>query len=440
MISSRRAFRWAALTTALLLALGLDSGPALAQRGAPPSFAAIVAAVAPAVVMIAAVAEPSTAPRDPSDDEDSAEAGPIGTGVIIDPRGVVLTNAHVADAATSIEVVTSDGRRYRPTRTIMDARSDLAVLVIGDGRTTFPVARLADSDQARVGDWVVAIGTPNGLETTVTAGIISARAGDGTGPLGPAYLQTSAVLRFGSSGGPLVNLDGEVVGINTVFAFEAAGLAFTVPSNMARAIAAQLLENGRVSRSWLGLVTQALTPELARALALGTSTGLLVTDVLPASPGAAAGLRSGDLVMMLDARPLVARADLVRALAQSRAGREVTLKVRGRDGTVRTVPVTLGEERDAAPSSLRTYRVPELGCVVRSITPDLGVSIVRADAQAGPGGLQSGDIVREINNARIRTIADFAKLVDRLRAGDDVAVLVQRGPLATYVALKAAAR
>jgi serine protease Do len=438
MISSRRRARCVSVTTALLV--GLGTGPALAQRGAPPTFATIVQAVAPAVVTIASVVEPKTAPAELQDDEEPEEAGPIGSGVIIDPKGVVLTNAHVADAAAAIEVVTSDGRRYQPTRILIDGRSDLAVLVIGDGTATFPFARLADSDRARVGDWVVAIGTPHGLQTTVTAGIISARGGEGTGLLGPDYIQTSAVLRFGSSGGPLVNLDGEIVGINTVFAFEVAGLAFTIPSNVARAVAAQLLENGRVSRPWLGLVTQALTPELTRGLALGTSTGLLVSDVLAASPGAAAGLRPGDLVMMLDARRLLARVDLMRALAQARAGQAVTLQVRRRDGTVHTLLVTLGEERDAAPSSLATYRVPELGCVVRSLTPDLGVSVVQVEARAGTDGLRAGDIVREVNNARVRTIADFARVVDRLRAGDPVAVLVQRGALATYVALKAGAR
>jgi serine protease Do len=143
---------------------------------------------------------------------------------------------------------------------------------------------------------------------------------------------------------------------------------------------------------------------------------------------------------MLDARRLLARVDLMRALAQARAGQAVTLQVRRRDGTVHTLLVTLGEERHAAPSSLATYRVPELGCVVRSLTPDLGVSVVQVEARAGTDGLRAGDIVREVNNARVRTIADFARVVDRLRAGDPVAVLVQRGALATYVALKAGAR
>jgi serine protease Do len=352
----------------------------------------------------------------------------------------VLTNAHVARAAPKIEVVTADGRRYRPSRIATDTRTDLAVLIIGDGSAPFPHARLADSDRARVGDWVVAIGTPFGLATTVTAGIISARARDSAGPDAPDYIQTSAVVRDGSSGGPLVNVDGEVVGINTIFAFESIGLAFTIPSNTARMVAAQLADTGRVSRAWLGVLTQALTPELGRALATGTSAGLLVADVVPAGPGAAAGLRPGDLLLALDTRPLRARTDLARALSQARPGQTVNLELRRQDGTTRSVAVTLGEERDEAPSSLVALRVPELGCEVRSITPDLGVVVIRVDAQAGAAGLRPGDVVRELNSAAVRTVGDLARLADRLRAGEPVALLVQRGRTARYLALQTARR
>ena len=441
-MSAERSRRCPLLTLIVtLLAVGLTAGPATGQREPPPTFATIVATVAPAVVTITAVAEPKPldgdlAPRDEPDEDQ----GPIGSGVIIDPKGVVLTNAHVAEAARSIEVVTGDGRRYRPTRIAIDLRSDLAVLIIGDGTATFPHARLADSDRARVGDWVVAIGTPLGLQTTVTAGIISARARDSGAADAPDYLQTSAVLRDGSSGGPLVNVDGEVVGINTIFALEAVGLAFTIPSNTARVVAAQLVDKGRVSRPWLGVLTQALTPELARALATGTSAGLLVADVVPASPGAAAGLRSGDLLLAFETRRLLVRTDLARALGDARAGQVVTLQVRRRDGTVHSVTVTLVEERDEAPSSLVTLRVPELGCEVRSITPDLGVVVIRVDAQAAAAGVRPGDVVREINSAPVRTVGDLARLADRLRAGQHVALLVQRGRAATYLALTAARR
>ncbi len=441
MTAERSIGRLPLTVTVALLALGLAAAPATGQREAPPTFAASVAAVAPAVVMITAVAEQKLPDGDlDAEDTLTEDEGPIGSGVIVDPRGVVLTNAHVARAATSIEVVTGDGRRYRPARIASDLRSDLAVLIIGDGTVTFPHARLADSDRARVGDWVVAIGTPLGLQTTVTAGIISARAHDSAGPDAPDYIQTSAVLRDGSSGGPLVNVDGEVVGINTIFAFEAVGLAFAIPSNTARMVAAQLVDKGRVSRPWLGVLTQALTAELARALATGTSAGLLVADVVPASPGAAAGLRSGDLLLAFDTRPLLARTDLTRALGHARAGQKVTLQVRRRDGSVRSVAITLVEERDEAPSSLVALRVPELGCEVRSITPDLGVVIIRVDSQAGAAGVRPGDIVRELNNAPVRTVGDLVRLADRLRAGEHVALLVQRGRAATYLALTAARR
>jgi serine protease Do len=433
--------RLALTVTVALLALGLTAGPATGQRQAPPTFAASVAAVAPAVVMITAVTERGLRDGDlDAESEPDEDEGPLGSGVIIDARGVVLTNAHVARAATSIEVVTAVGRRYRPTRIAVDTRSDLAVLIIGDGAATFPHARLADSDRARVGDWVVAIGTPLGLQTTATAGIISARARDSAGADAPDYIQTSAVLREGSSGGPLVNVDGEVVGINTIFAFEAIGLAFTIPSNTARMVAAQLVDKGRVSRPWLGVLTQALTPELARALATGTSAGLLVADVVAASPGAAAGLQSGDLLLAFDTRRLLVRTDLAHALGQARAGQTVSLQIRRRDGTVRSVAVTLVEERDEAPSSLVTLRVPEIGCEVRSITPDLGVVVIRVDSQAGAAGVRPGDVLRELNNAPVRTVGDLVRLADRLRAGEQVALLVQRGRAATYLALTAARR
>lgn len=426
---------------AVWLVLGATAGPAVGQRGVPPSFAAIVEAVAPAVVTISALAEPGRADSEASaEDDDRGNAGPIGSGVIIDPRGVVLTNAHLAEAGVPIEVLTSNGGRYRPTRVAIDARSNLAVLIIGDGTVAFPHARLGDSDRAQVGDWVVAIGTPGGLQTTVTAGIISARPRDSGGPEVPDYIQTSAVLRAGSSGGPLVDLAGEVVGINTVFAFETIGLAFTIPSNTARLVASQLVANGRVSRAALGLVTQVLTPELARALGTGTAAGLLVADVLPAGPGAAAGLRSGDLLLAIDTRRLVARTDLMRVLEQARTGQTVTLQIRRRDGAERSVAVTLGEERDEAPSSLIAYRLPELGCDVRSITPDLGVVVTRVDPQARAAGLRPGDIVRELNNIPVRTVDHFSRLADRLTAGARVALLVQRGRVATYVALTAGPR
>jgi serine protease Do len=320
-------------------------------------------------------------------------------------------------------------------RVAIDARSDLAVLVIGDGSTRFPHATLGDSDRVRVGDWVVAVGAPLGLQTTVTAGIVSSRARDSLGPEAPDYLLTSAALRFGNSGGPLVNMDGEVIGINTVFGFTSAGLAFTIPSNSARAVVPQLLATGRVRRAGLGLVTQRLTPDLAQALGTGTATGLLVADVIPGGPAAAAGLRPGDVLLSFEAQALRARTDLARALERAQPGRDVRLGVRERNGRERTVAVTLEQERDAMPTSLAVYRFPSLGFSVQTLTPDAGVVVNQVDERGAGGALRVGDLIREMNHVPVGGADEFARLADRLQPGRPVALLVQRGPLALYVAV-----
>jgi serine protease Do len=431
--------RCRALWIGLVAVLGLWLGPGIpsvAGQTAPPvTFAQVVEALTPAVVTIL---PPADAPIGLlGDDDEEGDYPPLGSGVIVDARGVVLTNSRVA-SAPRIEVLTADGRRYRPTRVAVDERSDLAVLVIGDGATAFPFARLADSDHAKIGDWVLAMGAPLGFRTTVSAGVISARARDNAGLDAPDYLLTTAVVRFGSTGGPLVDLTGGVIGINTVFAFERAGLAFTIPSNVARAVVPQLLEHGRVTRASLGVIIQDLTPELARALKLERAApGLLVGDVIPDGPAAATGIQPGDVLLAFDGRPLLARSDLPRALQDSRPGQEVVVHVRRRDGRKATVTARLIEDRDTTPTSLVTYRLPQLGCDVRSLTPDLGVVVSRAERPALESGLHAGDIVRELNHEAVRTVGDLARVADRLRPGQLVAMLVQRGRYAVYVVLRA---
>jgi serine protease Do len=424
------------VSVAMVVTLGVGPDPAAAQNGPPPSFATVVEAVAPAVVTIVPPGRGDTPRSDADDEADSDGDAAIGSGVIIDPRGVVVTNAHVA-RASAIEVVTPDGRRHRPSRVAIDARSNLAVLVIGNGRESFASARLGDSDGVRIGDWVIAIGAPLGLQTTVTAGVVSARPPDSMGLDAPDYLLTTAVMRAGSTGGPLVNARGEIVGINTIFALETAGIAFTIPSNTARSIVPQLLKTGRVSRASLGLITQGLTPELADALKTRASTGLLVADVVPNGPAAAAGIKPGDLLLAFDTHPLIARTDLPRALQHARPGQDVALRIRRRDGSEATVSIRLTQERSEAATSLITYRLPELGCEVRSLTPDAGIVVSRVERSGEGTGLRAGDIVREVNHVPVRTIGQFARVADRLRAGETVALLVQRGRVSVYVALTA---
>ena len=427
-----------ALLVAVLVLIVPGAGvPSAAAQTAPPAtFARIVEAVAPAVVTIVPpVGAAITTLLDDEEDESGRETA-VGSGVIVDARGVVLTSARVA-AGTGVEVLTGDGRRYRPTRVAIDMRSELAILLIGDGTSTFPFAPLGDSDRVRIGDWVLAMGTPLGLQTTVSAGVVSAQARDSTGPDGPDYLLTTAVMRFGSTGGPLVDVTGTVIGINTVFAFEHAGLAFTIPSNVARAVVPQLLQSGRVTRPTAGVVTQTLTPELARGLGAPRAQGLVVADVIPGGPAAAAGLVPGELLLAFDGVPLVTRSDLARALQRARPGQDATLRVRRRDGREATVTVRLAEDRDEPPTSLVTYRLPELGCDIRSLTPDMGVVVSTARRPALERGLHAGDIIREVNHEAVRTVGDVARIADRLRPGQGVTLLVQRGRVALYVVLTA---
>ncbi len=443
-VTTQRAIgRWTGVTAALL-ALALTAAPvhgaAPAQGAAmapPPSFATVVAAVLPAVVTIVAVPPPGGVGPDDEEDEDMPRARAIGAGVIVDPAGVVVTNAHVV-RGVAVEILTSDGRRYRPRRTALDGRSDLAIVVIGDGTQRFPSARFGDSDALRVGDWVVAMGASFGQEPSVTAGIISARArAEDAGLPDRDYLQTTAVMEAGNSGGPLVSLEGEVIGINLVALLEGTGIAFTIPSSTARHVVAELVAHGRVTRAELGMITQPVTAELARAFGLAETAGLLVADVVRGGPAAQAGVRPGDVVRGLEHETIRTRADLARALRPLTPGRTVALLVRRRGGGEETVRVTLGREDDRLVTSLPGLRVTALGLEVRGVTPELGVVVTRVDREgaAGAGGLRPGDVVREVDHTAVSGMREFAGLADRLRPGQTVAFLVQRGPVGLYVAV-----
>lgn len=432
-LSVRRA--WVVWWVTLVLALYPGAAPAQGIS-APATFARAAEAVRPAVINI-------VVPRTTGDArelywgepvEEDISGGPwssVGAGVIVAASGVAITSARVVQDSAGIEAVMTDGSRHAVTVVGLDARTDVAVVRLG-GTGPFPFARFGDSARLEVGDWVIAVGSPYGLQATVTAGILSAKARH----LGVSdveeLLQTDAAVNLGNSGGPIVNLAGEIIGISTMVVEGGCGIAFAVPSNVAKRIATELLERGRVRWSWLGVSGQPLTPELARALGVTPMRGLLVTDVVRSSPGANAGLRPGDILLELNGQALAGPEDLRRVLARFAPGSMALLKA-WREGRERIVSATLGEE----PEARRAAHFP--GFAVRPLTPEMGV-VVTGVPRLGPAwlaGLRRGDILREINSRPIRSIEDFEAITERVKEGDRIVLLVQRADVALYVAFVA---
>ncbi|MCP3100651.1 trypsin-like peptidase domain-containing protein [Myxococcus sp. K15C18031901] len=276
--------------------------------------------------------------------EDAPQQG-LGSGFIIDPRGLVLTNNHVVADATRIGVQLPDGREFSAKVLGTDPLTDVAVLQLQGDVKKLPVVRLGDSDALRVGDWVVAIGNPFGLASSVSLGIVSAKARDiQVGPYDD-FLQTDAAINPGNSGGPLFNLKGEVVGINTAIAGQGSGIGFAVPSNMVRELLPQLEKKGAVTRGWLGLVVQDSSPDLGRALKTPSGEGAVVAQVNEDTPAAEAGLRQDDVIVAADGKPITTGRALTRTVAQKAPGTELKLTVY-RDGKKREVKVKLGTRPD----------------------------------------------------------------------------------------------
>jgi len=319
------------------------------------SLADMVEAVGPAVVQIevrqdsesaaAAYAEQGWSGNDFSDSFDNAQGSQparsaLGSGFVIDPAGIIVTNNHVVGNAQSVSVKLSDGREL-PGRVIgRDAKTDLAVVKI-EGGGHFEAIAWGDSDKVRVGEAVFAVGSPFGLGNSVTSGIVSARGREiGAGPYDD-FLQVDAAINSGNSGGPLFNASGQIIGVNTAIFSPSGGnvgIGFAIPSRMAQSVVSQILANGHVSRGRIGVVLQALTPEIARSLEMPGAKGALIAEVEPGGPAAEAGLRGGDIVVEFDGRPVSDSRQLARAVAEARAGTTVAAKVYREN---RTAEITL---------------------------------------------------------------------------------------------------
>ena len=370
----------------------------------------------------------------------------LGSGVVIDPSGIALTNAHVVDGATSIEVVTVDGAKHKAKVIGLDKKTDLAVLQLDGGTKVFPFVALGNSDEAQVGDWVIAVGSPFGLQATVTSGIISAKARQiGAGPY-DEFIQTDAAINPGNSGGPLVNMRGEVVGINTAIVRGGSGIGFAIPSNLAKRVASELRTSGKVTRGWLGVSLQPLTSDLAASFGVKEGKGALVSDVSADSPAARAGVKSGDVILEFNGKKVEDPSALARAVAVAKPGETAKLSVL-RDRQPQTIEIKLGElpaERAAAANG--PAGSSGLGLTVQPVTPEVarqldlknpsGVVVTRVEPSgpAAEAGLQRGDVIVEVDRKPVKSIEDFETLTSQA-GSKQVLMRVQREGSAIYLAL-----
>jgi serine protease Do len=360
----------------------------------------------------------------------------LGSGMIIDPRGHILTNYHVVAGATNIRVVLASGGEYSAKVVGTDQKTDLAVIRISP-KGALPSVTFGDSDKVKVGEWVVAIGHPRGLDQTVTQGIISAK--HRTGITEPSsyedFLQTDAAINPGNSGGPLLNLRGEVIGVNAVIVSQSGGfegIGFAIPSNMALYIAKQLIAHGKIERGWLGVTVQDITPELAKSFGVPGTRGSLIAEVVKGGPADKAGLQKGDIVIAYQGEE-IKDSSTFRNEATSAIGQEVKVGVL-RKGKKEEFRVIIGNVADSA-KLLSVSAKERLGGEFRAVTAkeaekyglDSGQGIVVTEVNAqgpiGQAGFEVGDIILEINGQQIDGLDGLVSVVNTLKTGQKIAVL-----------------
>lgn len=365
-----------------------------------------------------------------------------GSGFVLTPDGLVVTNNHVVAKAKEIAVRLADGREFSAEVVGRDASTDVALLRLRDvGREELPAVYLGDSDRLEVGDWVVAIGNPFALDHSVSHGMISAKERVLGVGLFDDFIQTDALINPGNSGGPLFNMRGEVVGVNTAIMSQGQGIGFAVPINMVKDLLPNLRENGRLERGWLGV-----NIDDERHSENGHS--LLVKDVYRLSPAASAGIRPGDRVIAVNGKPIGSYLQLMRKVALSAPGTEAKLTLM-RGNETREVAVTLSER--PAPETLQALASPgnvdELGMVLRDLSQDVAgqmgyepytgvlVTGVVPRSPAAQAGLVAGDLVTEVNRRKVKDIAGMRSALEKGGAGSNVLLRVQRGDVQQYMAI-----
>ncbi|WP_042425036.1 DegQ family serine endoprotease [Comamonas granuli] len=475
-----------AAAVGLAAALG-HAAPAAAQTAAPapvvrglPDFSDLVEQVGPSVVNIRTMEKVGTrgafsgmdedmleffkrfgipmpqVPRQqrPQRPQEEEQARGLGSGFIISPDGYVLTNAHVVDGADEVFVTLTDKREFKARIVGTDKRTDVALVKID--ATGLPAVRIADVGRLRVGEWVMAIGSPFGLDNTVTAGIVSAKQRD-TGDYLP-FIQTDVAINPGNSGGPLINMRGEVVGINSQIYSRSGGfmgISFAIPIDEAMRVSEQLRASGRVTRGRIGVQIGPVSRDLAESLGLGKQQGALVTGVETGSPADKAGVEAGDIITRFEGKPIEKLADLPRMVGNTKPGTKSAITV-FRRGRAKDLSVVIGEvepDAPAAKTSEREGRAPkasaaaqQLGLTVSDLSDAQkkelrlrgGVRVDAASEAAARAGLREGDVILAIANTEVATVKDFEAAVARLDKGKPVNVLFRRGEWAQYALIRPA--
>jgi len=362
----------------------------------------------------------------------------LGSGFIIDKEGYIVTNNHVIEDADKIKVKLKNGKEFDAEIVGRDPNTDIALIKI-KSKNNLPVVKLGASDALKVGQWVVAIGSPFGLEHTVTAGIVSAKGRIiGSGPYDD-FLQTDASINPGNSGGPLINMKGEVIGINTAIIASGQGIGFAIPINHAKRIVDQLKSSGEVTRGWLGVGIQDLNKELAEYYGIKDKKGVLITEVFPGDPADKAGIKPKDIVLSINGKKVENTRELSKLVADTSVGDIVKIKVL-RNGVEKTFKVKITKRKDEmiarqTPSKGNNY---ELGIRVSEVTPEIarrfnineadGIIVidVESESQGAKAGVRIGDIIKEINHKTIKTIKDYKQEIKKLRKGSSVQLFIKR--------------
>ena len=474
-----------ALARAAIVVSVFAIAPATAfARGAPESFADLANALLPSVVNISTTSVvsnrgnqdiPQFPPGSPFEEffrdffdrnrpqQQQRRATSLGSGFIIDPKGLVVTNNHVIQDSEEITVILHDDTRLTATVIGRDPKTDLAVLKV-ETKQALPFVKFGNSDELRVGDWVVAIGNPYGLGGSVTAGIVSARGRNiQSGPYDD-FIQTDAAINKGNSGGPLFNMSGEVIGINTAIYSPtgfSVGIAFAVPASTARGVIDQLQKYGKPRRGWLGVRIQRVTDEIAENLRLGKTTGALVASITDGSPADKAKLKSGDVILKFDNKDVGNMGALPRIVAETEIGREVDVEY-WREGKREKTKVAVGELQEEVAAAVESgadtpgdkgeelaikgmgFSVAQLDSKarqkfkLREQTKGVVITTVEADGPAAEKGLKAGDVIVEIGQEEVSAPADVGKKVDeaRERGRKSILLLVEGQGGLRFVALQ----